>query len=71
MESPGQLLKHYAPYLPCYYTSSEQIKQSRNNNLKIEESGGNIELNKVALLVLDEEENERDGFGLFSDIVKG
>ena len=25
MEAPGQLLKHYSPYLPCYYLSSEKV----------------------------------------------
>lgn len=23
MEAPGQLLKHYAPYLPCYFYSGK------------------------------------------------
>ena len=25
MEAPGQLLKHYAPYLPCYIFSGEKV----------------------------------------------
>lgn len=24
MESPGQALKHYAPYLPCYFLVDEK-----------------------------------------------
>ena len=25
MEAPGQLLKHYAPYLPCYFFCGDKI----------------------------------------------
>ena len=28
MEAPGQLLKHYAPYLPCYFFSGDKIGKS-------------------------------------------
>ena len=27
MEAPGQLLKHYAPYLPCYFTTNTKFDE--------------------------------------------
>ena len=34
MEAPGQLLKHYAPYLPCYFFSGDEIGKSFKTKLE-------------------------------------
>jgi hypothetical protein len=28
MISPGQMIKHYAPYLPCFTTTSHDLENS-------------------------------------------
>ena len=34
MESPGQLLKHYSPYLPCYFCSDLSELNSKETPFK-------------------------------------
>lgn len=31
MEAPGQLLKHYAPYLPCYFVFPADLDNSKEH----------------------------------------
>jgi hypothetical protein len=31
MQAPGQLLKHYAPYLPCYYLLNQSVSEEYEN----------------------------------------
>lgn len=33
MEAPGQLLKHYAPYLPCYSVSMKSLTSAKDERL--------------------------------------
>ena len=46
MEAPGQLLKHYAPYLPCYFFCGSQISET----LRTKESGKEIKMSGSAFI---------------------
>ncbi len=49
MEAPGQLLKHYSPYLPCYYCSDlEGLSKQK----------GPFELKDIALMAFDKGNEE-------------
>ena len=59
MEAPGQLLKHYAPYLPCYFTEPMDVRKSERNEVNDNEfSQQVIPFSESAMISFSEELKE-------------
>lgn len=55
MEAPGQLLKHYAPYLPCYTVELEDLVKSEKSEIEQTEESQRISFCKATLISFSED----------------